>query len=183
VNPHVFQLNTSPGGVPKLPIPEAAVAVDGMSGDRQRDLRHHGGPERALCLYSLEKIAELQGEGHPIHPGSTGENVTIAGIPWEDIRPGVQLELGEALVEVTSFTPPCRNIAGSFMEEGFTRISQKLHPGDSRVYARVMRGGTLRAGDPVRIVDNPSGQMPASPGSMRQTVSARGSATDSAGDG
>ena len=37
----------------------------------------HGGPERALCLFSLERILELQAEGHPIFPGAAGENITI----------------------------------------------------------------------------------------------------------
>ncbi len=47
----IVQLNTSPGGVPKLPVPEAEVTPSGMAGDRQRNLRFHGGPRRALCLY------------------------------------------------------------------------------------------------------------------------------------
>lgn len=151
---HVFQLGASPGGVPKLPVRQAAVTPAGLEGDRQRDLRHHGGPERALCLYSLERILALQGEGHPVFPGSTGENVTLAGIPWEEVRPGARLALGdEVVVEVTSYTVPCRNIAGSFRDRRFSRISQKLHPGDSRVYVRVLRTGTLRIGDPVRVLD------------------------------
>jgi MOSC domain-containing protein YiiM len=150
----IVQLNTSPGGVPKLPVPEAEVTPSGMAGDRQRNLRFHGGPQRALCLYSLEVIQRLQGEGHPIHPGSTGENVTVSGLPWEEVRPGVRLALGEeVVVEVTSYTVPCKNIAASFFEGEFTRISQKVHPGDSRVYARVVQGGRLRAGDAVWVLE------------------------------
>ncbi len=150
---HVFQLNTSPGGVPKLPVREAAVTPGGMEGDRQRNLRFHGGPQRALCLFPLEAILRLQREGHPVYPGSTGENVTVAGLPWDGVRPGVRLALGEeVVVEVTSYTVPCKNIAGSFREGEFTRISQKLHPGESRVYVRVLRPGRLRVGDPVRVL-------------------------------
>ncbi|MDP9347634.1 MAG: MOSC domain-containing protein [Gemmatimonadota bacterium] len=149
----IVQLNTSPGGVPKLPVPEAEVTPSGMAGDRQRNLRFHGGPRRALCLYSLDVIHRLQGEGHPIVPGSTGENVTVSGLPWEEVRPGVRLALGEeVVVEVTSYTVPCKNIAGSFLDGEFTRISQKLHPGESRVYARILQGGRLRAGDAARVL-------------------------------
>lgn len=149
----IVQLSTSPGGIPKLPVPEAEVTPSGMEGDRQRNLRFHGGPQRALCLYSLEVIQRLQREGHPIRPGSTGENVTVSGLPWEEVRPGVRLALGEeVVVEVTSYTVPCKNIAASFRDGEFIRISQKLHPGDSRVYARVLQGGRLRAGDAVRLV-------------------------------
>lgn len=150
---YVFQLNTSRGGVPKLPVSEAAVTPQGMEGDRQADRRHHGGPKRALCLYSLEEIRRLRAEGHPIGPGSTGENVTISGLPWEGVRPGVRLALGdEVVVEVTSYTTPCRTIRGSFADGGFKRISQKLHPGESRVYCRVLRAGRIRTGDPVTVL-------------------------------
>ena len=144
-------LQRSNGGVPKLPVESAAVSGQGMEGDRQRNRRFHGGPDRALCLYSQERIDALGAEGHPIVRGAVGENVTIAGLPWEHVRPGARLTLGDVEVEVTSFTSPCANIEGAFLEGRFARISQKVHPGWSRVYVRVRRGGSLRVGDPVRL--------------------------------
>ena len=74
----IFQLNCSKGGVPKLAVRESLLTETGLECDRQADRRYHGGPERALCLFSLERILELQAEGHPVFPGSTGENVTVA---------------------------------------------------------------------------------------------------------
>ncbi|MEJ7810765.1 MAG: MOSC domain-containing protein [Gemmatimonadaceae bacterium] len=145
----VASLNRSPGGVPKLAVAEAAVSAHGMAGDRQRDLRHHGGPDRALCLYSLDLITALRREGHPIAPGTVGENVTIEGLDWRAVVPGTRLRLGDAEVEITSYAVPCRNINGSFADGRSVRISQKLHPGWSRAYARVLRGALLRTGDPV----------------------------------
>ncbi len=50
----------SGGGVPKLGVPEALITVAGLAGDVQGNLKHHGGPDRALCLYSAELIAALQ---------------------------------------------------------------------------------------------------------------------------
>ena len=78
----IFQLNVSNGGVPKLPVREALLTPDGLEGDRQAHPQIHGGPERALCLYALERILELQAEGHPIYPGSIGENITVCGLDW-----------------------------------------------------------------------------------------------------
>lgn len=149
----VVQLNRSGGGVPKLPVDEAHVGVGGMLGDKQRDRRFHGGPTRALCLYSADLIEELVTEGHPIAPGTVGENVTIAGIAWPEMRPGVRLRIGGVDVELTSFAAPCKTIRKSFIGEDFTRISQKLHPGWSRVYARVLSEGLVRVGDTVKGLD------------------------------
>ncbi|GAC1385184.1 MAG: MOSC domain-containing protein [Herpetosiphon sp.] len=149
----IFQLNCSSGGVPKNPVQQAVVVAQGMEGDRQAHPKIHGGPERALCLFSLERILELQQEGHPIYPGSTGENVTISGIAWEEVRLGCLLRLGdEVVVEITSYTVPCHVIRGSFADRNSNRISQKEHPGDARVYAKVVRSGTLRIGQSVQVI-------------------------------
>lgn len=149
----IFQLNVSNGGVPKLAVRAALLTPRGLEGDRQRDLRFHGGPARALCLFALERILELQTEGHPIYPGSAGENVTVAGLDWSRLAPGARLALGdEALVEITSYTSPCKKIAASFLGGDFKRISQKLRPGDSRLYARVVRPGRLSVGRGVRVL-------------------------------
>ena len=152
----IFQLNVSDGGVPKLAVREAVLTTEGLEGDRQRDLRYHGGPERALCLFALERVLELQAEGHPIFPGSVGENLTVSGLDWSGLAPGARLALGEeARVEITSYTSPCKNIAGSFAGGAFKRISQKVHPGYSRLYARVLRPGHLAVGQSVKLLSEP----------------------------
>ena len=149
----IFQLNVSDGGVPKLAVREVLLTPGGLEGDRQRDLRYHGGPARALCLFALERVLELQAEGHPIFPGSVGENLTVVGLDWPRLAPGARLALGaEALVEITTYTAPCKNIAASFREGDFKRISQKVHPGHSRLYARVLRPGRLAVGQTVACV-------------------------------
>lgn len=150
----LVSLNTSPGGVPKRPVDQAWLTRLGLTGDRQAHPKFHGGPDRALCLYSLERIQVLQREGHPIHAGSTGENATVAGLDWDRVGPGSRLAIGpEAEVEITSYTVPCKQIAGSFLDGRFVRISQKLHPGMSRLYARVLREGTLAVGQTVRLIE------------------------------
>ncbi|MFN2497812.1 MAG: MOSC domain-containing protein [Pyrinomonadaceae bacterium] len=150
----IFQLNTSAGGVPKLAVSEGLVNELGLAGDEHRFPDIHGGPERALCLFSLERILELQAEGHPIFPGAVGENVTIWGLDWQHVVPGGQLSLGdEVLVEITSYTTPCNTIPAYFVDGKYQRISQKLQPGWSRVYARVLSGGHLSIGQPVELQD------------------------------
>jgi MOSC domain-containing protein YiiM len=145
-------INTSDGGVPKRPRQEGVVGPSGLEGDRQRDLRHHGGPDRAVCLYSSDLVYALQQEGHTLSVGSLGENLTLCGVPWEEMTPGARVEVGEVGLVLTSYAVPCRNLSDCFVGGGITRIAQTLHPGWSRVYARVERPGRLRIGDHVRVV-------------------------------
>ena len=93
-------------------------AIDGLRcrGDRQNDLKHHGGPSRAVSLFSSELIEALQEEGHPIQPGSTGENLTLRGVMWQDMAPGVRLRIGTAHLEITAPLPPV---------ESFERVSRQ----------------------------------------------------------
>src|SRR5262245_50936460 len=111
----IVQISISAGGVPKHPVDEARVTVDGINGDGHRNTRLHGRPDRALCLCSIERIRALAAEGHPIVPGSIGENVTIEGLEWNTVAPGTRMRLGERVViEITRYTSPCFNITASF---------------------------------------------------------------------
>src|SRR5262245_9657167 len=96
-------INLSRGGVPKASAFEAFITEDGIDGDRQRDLRMHGGRDRAVVLYSLEVIRELQREGHPVAAGSTGENLTVSGIDWRSVQPGTELRVGDVRLLITKY--------------------------------------------------------------------------------
>lgn len=151
----VERINRSDGGVPKLHVPTARITVNGLETDAHEDIVHHGGPDRAVCLFSMEHILVLQREGHPIFPGSAGENLTLSGVPWEAMVPGVSLEIADVRLMITSFTTPCRTIRESFADHHISRISQKVHPGWSRVYARVLREGVVSVGDAVSFLEGP----------------------------
>ena len=152
MNAKIVGLFISNGGVPKLPISRGHVSATGIEGDRQRNLKYHGGVERALCLYSLEVIEMLQAEGHPIAPGTTGENVLISGLDWSLVKSGGKLKMGEVIVEVTRPTTPCKTIRASFKDENFMRVHHKKAPHDSRVYVRVLEIGEVHVGDEVQIL-------------------------------
>lgn len=152
---HIHQINTSGGGVPKLPVERAVVDESGVIGDVQADRVHHGRPEQALCLFSLEVIERLREEGHPIAPGSAGENLTIAGLDWSQVVPGTRMSIGAVEIEITHYTTPCVKNAQWFVDGRFNRMHQSKHPGESRVYARVLTGGPIAKGDTVIIEPDP----------------------------
>jgi len=148
---HVHQINLSQGGVPKLPVAEADIDESGVIGDVQADRVHHGRPEQALCLFSLEVIEKFQSEGHNIAPGSAGENITVAGLDWAEVAPGKRMTIGPVEIEIAHYTTPCAKNAQWFSDGGFNRMHQSKHPGESRVYARVLRGGTIATGDAIGL--------------------------------
>jgi MOSC domain-containing protein YiiM/N-acetylglutamate synthase-like GNAT family acetyltransferase len=153
----VVSINVSAGGVPKLPVDEARVAETGVQGDRQHERTVHGGPTRAVSLLAMETIERLAAEGHPIEPGSAGENLTTWGIEIGRLAPGTRLLIGadpDAVVELELNVPanPCKTIRASFIGGRFLRLSPREHPGDTRVYAWVRRPGTIRANDPIRVL-------------------------------
>jgi MOSC domain-containing protein YiiM len=149
----VYQVNVSPGGVPKLPVESARVGLLGLDGDGHNARTLHGGPLRAVCLYSIEAIERVRAEGHPIFPGSCGENLTLEGVELGGLHAGDRLGIGQALeLEIIKPDNPCDTISGSFRDGRFARISIRTHPEDTRLYARVLREGTVRQGDPVAVL-------------------------------
>ena len=150
--PKIVSINIDEnGGVPKHPVDSAYIGTYGVKGDKQNDLKHHGGENRAVCLYSSDLIAQLQKEGHPIFEGSTGENITIQGLDWISLQKGDLLEIGEVKIELTKPTPPCKTIAKSFINEKFVRISENKYPGWSRWYAKVLIEGKVGINDIVSL--------------------------------
>jgi MOSC domain-containing protein YiiM len=149
----VLQVNISPGGVPKRPVAEAWVGRLGLQGDGHAEPGEHGGPHRAVCLFAIEAIRRVAAEGHPIAPGSCGENLTTEGIELGLLPVGTRLAIGDRLVlELSKPVTPCKTVARSFADGRFARISPVLHPSDARMYARVLVEGPVRPGDPIRVL-------------------------------
>jgi MOSC domain-containing protein YiiM len=151
--PKIVSININKnGGVPKYAVEKAFVGENKINGDKQKDTIHHGGVDRAVCLFSMDLINELKKEGHPIFPGSTGENITIEGLDWKTLQSGVKLKLGEVEIQLTGPTTPCKTIAKSFKKAKFVRISEKLHPGWSRWYGKVLKEGYVTCNDKVYLL-------------------------------
>jgi MOSC domain-containing protein YiiM/GNAT superfamily N-acetyltransferase len=149
----VVQVNVSAGGVPKHAVERAWVGTLGLEGDAHRENTVHGGPHRAVCLFGMEVIERLQSEGHPVEPGSVGENLTTSGIEWSLLPIGTRARIGEQLeIEVSSSTTPCATQVRNFSDGNFNRIRIELHPADSRMYARVIAEGEVKPGDPITVL-------------------------------
>ena len=157
------RIGVSDGGVPKAEVESATVGELGLVGDGQRNRRHHGRPFQSVCLYSADLIAALSAEGHPIEPGSVGENLTLSAIDWSQIRPGMRLAISSpidesdeggspVLLEITSWAQPCSNVKPSFSDGDNWRLDFDKSPGSARAYASVVLPGTISKGAEVDLL-------------------------------
>ena len=152
----IVSINVSElGGVPKLPVKTAVVRFEGVEGDlnRFRMERKNGDPGRAVSIFSMERILQLQEEGHPIDIGTAGENFTIEGIDWPKMEVGMMIRFGSTLIRLSEPCAPCSKIGGSFMEDEFSRIDQNKRRGWSRWSASVIEEGVVSVGDAVYLED------------------------------
>jgi MOSC domain-containing protein YiiM len=163
----IHQVNTSPGGVPKKPVPSAYVGRLGLAGDGHHEPESvHGGPDRAVSIYGVEAIDRVAADGHAAFPGAFGENLTLEGIDLGSLRAGDRLRIGSGGLELELTRPaaPCQTIAHWFVDRRIARISPTLHPADARWYARVTREGTVAQGDRVEVMPASEAGMDVVPG-------------------
>ena len=147
----VHQISASGGGVPKRSVSQGQIDRSGLVGDRQAARAHHGRPWQAVCLYSTEVIDALRSEGHSISPGAAGENLTLSGIAWDQMRSGLFVDVGEVRLQVSVPAVPCSKNARWFVDGDPNRIQHQAYPGASRWYASVVVGGIVRPGDKVTV--------------------------------
>ncbi|HSR16282.1 MAG TPA: MOSC domain-containing protein [Gemmatimonadales bacterium] len=145
----------------KEPV-EGPVWLDtlGLQGDRQADRRHHGGPWRALLMYSAEHYPLWRAEwGRKDLPhGAFGENLTVSGLTEQVVCLGDQFEIGEALIEVTSPRSPCHVLA---KRHGIRDLVETIRANHRHGwYLRVLRAGWIEAGQPIALRDRPYPQWP-----------------------
>jgi sulfite oxidase len=160
VGGRIVQLSLKPKegrarGLPKRPVPELVVAPDGVQGDfnRWRTEKAAGDPDQAVLLLSEEILAELRAEGWPVQPGDIGENLTVAGLPADALRPGVRVRLGEVVLEVSKACDPCtvlQTLPYVGLERGPAFI--RALAGRRGWFARVLQGGTIRSDAAVEVV-------------------------------
>jgi len=142
----LVQVSTSPGGIPKLPLPEAAVTVDGVADDWQKNRKYHGGRDRAVCLFGVEGYDRLRREFQiDLAPGSLGENFTTAGLDLDRLAAGDVLRVGACRIELTQVREPCRSL------DQWDRRLKKAILGRSGWVCRVLDEGTVRPGDAVIV--------------------------------
>ncbi|MBD0322532.1 MAG: MOSC domain-containing protein [Aldersonia sp.] len=130
------------------------IATLGPVGDHVVDTRHHGGDDQAVYAYSEAEAGRWADDiDNPIPPGRFGENLRISGLPITDAVVGEQWAIGDTLLAVTGPRTPCAKFAEWMAEPRWVR--RFAERGDVGAYLRVLREGTIGAGDTVEVVHVP----------------------------
>jgi MOSC domain-containing protein YiiM len=117
------------------------LAGKGLVGDA-----HAGDWHRQVSLLATESIARIRERGLAVSPGDFAENITTSGIKLWELPLGTQLALGRrVLLEVTQIGKECHSRCAIFHQVGDCVMPRE------GIFARVLRGGTIRPGDPIRI--------------------------------
>ncbi|WP_237163135.1 MOSC domain-containing protein [Paenibacillus sp. BIHB 4019] len=133
-------------GIHKHPVQDAVkLTAVCFEGDGQADLVHHGGEDKAVCVYPFEHYAYWETQGLPMNFGAFGENLTTQGIVEEDIHIGDTFQLGTAIVQVSQPRQPCFKLSVKYgLPELPLQVQQTGYTG---YYFRVLKEGVVSPSD------------------------------------
>ncbi len=140
-------------GIYKEPVAgRIRLRRNNLEGDKQADLRVHGGWDKAVYVYPSEHYAfwrsELPGQYLPY--GMFGENFTTEGLDESSVRIGDRFRVGGAVVEVTQPRVPCYKLAVRF---GRPDMPQRFHASARcGFYLAVREEGEVGAGDEWKLL-------------------------------
>ncbi len=130
-------------GTEKTMVQAAEFQADwGMVNDA-----HAGHWHRQVSLLSLEKIEAFRRKGVQVAFGAFGENIVVSGFDLALLPVGTLLRSGQVLLEVSQIGKECHSHCAIYQ-----RVGDCIMPREG-IFARVLEGGTLKAGDTIKEVE------------------------------
>ncbi|CCW06969.1 MULTISPECIES: MOSC domain-containing protein [Bacillus] len=128
-----------------------------FNGDGQADLVHHGGVDKAVCVYTGDHYPYWEKElNQDLVYGAFGENITVSGMHEEDVCIGDTFELGQAIVQVTQPRQPCFKLAKKYNIPKLPLYFQET--GYTGFYFRVLKEGWVSSVDTLKkLQSDPKG--------------------------
>lgn len=137
-----------------------ALDVINLEGDRQANLKYHGGPDKAVCCFPIEHFdfwRTALGRSEDFGFGAFGENFTLEGLTEDQVCIGDTFAVGTAVVQVTQPRQPCINLARKW--DCADMPAQMIAAGHSGYYLRVLAPGEVGAGDVLTLQARPRPEM------------------------
>jgi MOSC domain-containing protein YiiM len=132
-------------GVRKTPVQEIVLKEDyGLDGDAHASSEWH----RQVSLLALESIGKMQAAGLDVSPGDFAENITTEGIDLMHLPVGTRIYVGDGVeLEVTQIGKVCHERCAIYYQAGDCVMPKE------GVFAQVVKGGVIRKGDPITVVE------------------------------
>ncbi len=131
-------------GERKKPVVSAQLRENhGVIGDA-----HAGEGERQVSLLAEESIRKMRSMGLDVGPGDFAENITTRDIELSALPVGTRLAAGEAVLRVTTIGKECHSPCAIYLQAGDCVMPRE------GIFAVVLRGGTVRTGDPIEVLDS-----------------------------
>ncbi len=130
-------------GTKKEAIKEGHLHQDyGLADDAHADCCSH----RQVSLMAIESINKMRSLGFDVGPGDFAENLTTEGIDLVSLPVGTAVHIGrESILEISQIGKECHTGCAIYRQ-----IGKCIMPKEG-VFAKVIRGGLVRAGDEIRI--------------------------------
>ena len=130
-------------GTQKRNVHEALFIEDfGLENDA-----HAGKWHRQVSLLSYERIQDFKKKGAPVEDGAFGENLIVSGIDFKNLPVGTRFQCGDVVLEMTQIGKECHNGC-----EIYKIMGDCIMPREG-VFARVIRGGRIREGDELTVLE------------------------------
>ena len=127
------------------------TGVQGLVGDEQSDLVHHGGIDKAVCFYPFEHYEYWNGKyGNAIPENGFGENISLKGLLETDVCIGDIYHIGDVLFEITQPRQPCYKLSLMYkLSDIVSDVEKSLFTG---YYARILRTGKINVKNTVTLI-------------------------------
>jgi MOSC domain-containing protein YiiM len=123
----------------------------GFEGDGVGDLKHHGGDDKAVCVYSIEHYPYWEEVfGITMPQSAFGENLSVLGMREEDVCIGDVYRIGTAEVQVSQPRQPCRTLAARYGRDDLVKLV--VDSGRTGWYFKVVSEGRIQTGDWVTLL-------------------------------
>lgn len=142
----------------KKPVQEAYLSKESFRGDDVANKKHHGGPDRAVCIYPIEHYALWEQEFEQRLPAAAfGENLTVSNMLEKDVFIGDVFQIGETVVQVTQGRVPCNTIDRRM--EMAPLLKAMVKTGFTGYMCRVIEEGFIRADSGIRLIERGKGEV------------------------
>ena len=136
-------------GICKKPVSgQVTLRALGFDGDGVADKKNHGGPDKAICVYSLDHYPFWEKTlGIKLPVAAFGENLSVSNLKEEEVCIGDVFQLGTATVQITQPRQPCGTLAARYGRTDLIKFV--IDSGFTGFYLRVVKEGMVELGTPL----------------------------------